>query len=101
MTDVNHAELLNESIDFCGTDEVVVREAIDGVRRVAYAAAAIGHCQYRMVVLGDRDPGHGIGEIQCPAVSREFEAPRDLESVVAQRPVIMYSVEQLLNCRGR
>ena len=101
VPDVNHSGSPKESIDFCGTDEVVVREALDGVRRVVHVAAAPGYRQHRMVVLGDCDLGHGIGEIQCLAVFRKFEAPRDLESVIAEHPVIMYGVEQLANGLGR
>ena len=101
MTDINHPESLQEAIDFRGTDEIVIRKAIGGVRRVTHVAAAPGYCQYRMMVLGDCDPGYGIGETQCPAVVWKFAASRDLESVIAQHPIAVYGIEQSFDSLGR
>src|SRR5262245_36179945 len=53
---------LEEGVQLRGADEVVLGEAVDGVRRIAHLALPPLHDHVGMVVLAVRDPRGGVHE---------------------------------------
>lgn len=53
-----------------------------------------------MMAFADRDPRDCVGESKRAAVRGKLEVSRDLETVIAQGPVLMQRLPQLLNLVG-
>jgi len=65
------------------------------MRCIANAAATVADREYRVVPFGNRDPRDDVGETQCPAIGRKLEQPRNLKTIVAKRPILVYGGQQL------
>src|SRR5882672_850979 len=90
------AALLRERVDFRGADEVVLREAADGVRRVADAAVVVADLEIRVVILAVCDMRHGIDERHRAVEVLEAELAPYLGAGGVDRPAVLQLPQQAL-----
>ena len=71
-------------VQLSGADEVVLRQALDGMGHVAHLAGLVTHLHVRVMVLPVGNPGRGVDERHGLVVILEREGLFD--SSVHQRP---------------
>ena len=75
--------LRRKTVDLCRTNEIIVGQTVNRVRRISNRARPVLHRQDRMMALDNSDSGDSIVKTQAAIVGGEIESPHNIEAIVS------------------